>query len=65
VPIAEAGPPGRINAAGAFEPRPTPGHRYQPVMVYDRARRRTVLDGGIGDTSDTWEWDGRRWARIG
>jgi hypothetical protein len=43
---------------------PTPGHRYQPVMVYDRARRRTVLYGGIGGTSDTWEWDGRRWERI-
>ena len=37
---------------------PTPGHRYQPVMVYDRARNRTVLYGGIGGASDTWEWDG-------
>ena len=27
---------------------PTPGYRYQPVMVYDRARGRTVLYGGIG-----------------
>ena len=43
---------------------PTPGHRYQPVMVYDRARARTVLYGGIGDASDTWEWDGERWRRI-
>ncbi len=25
----------------------TPGHRYQPVMVYDRARDRTVLVGGL------------------
>ncbi len=40
---------------------PTPGHRYQPVMVYDRARARTVLYGGIGGPSDTWEWDGQRW----
>ena len=39
----------------------TPGHRYQPVMVYDRARDRTVLIGGIGGPSDTWEWDGRAW----
>ena len=43
---------------------PTPGHRYQPVMVYDRARRKTVLHGGIGGSADTWEWDGRRWERI-
>jgi hypothetical protein len=40
---------------------PTPGHRYQPVMVYDRARARTVLYGGSGGPSDTWEWDGQRW----
>jgi hypothetical protein len=40
---------------------PTPGHRYQPVMVYDRARERTILYGGIGGPGDTWEWDGRRW----
>ena len=33
---------------------PTPGHRYQPVMVYDRARDRTVLYGGIGGPGDTW-----------
>jgi hypothetical protein len=43
---------------------PTPGHRYQPVMVYDRARDRTVLYGGIGGPSDTWEWDGQRWRQI-
>jgi hypothetical protein len=43
---------------------PTPGHRYQPVMVYDRARDRTVLYGGIGGPSDTWEWDGQRWKAI-
>jgi hypothetical protein len=40
---------------------PTPGFRYQPVMVYDRARARTVLYGGIGGPGDTWEWDGERW----
>jgi hypothetical protein len=42
----------------------TPGHRYQPVMVYDHARGRTVLYGGIGAAADTWEWDGRRWEAI-
>jgi hypothetical protein len=42
----------------------TPGYRYQPVMVYDRARQRTVLYGGIGGAADTWEWDGRHWHAI-
>lgn len=42
---------------------PTPGHRYQPVMVYDRARGRTVLYGGLADAHETWEWDGQRWQR--
>jgi hypothetical protein len=41
----------------------TPGHRYQPVMVYDAARDRTVLVGGLGGHDDTWEWDGTRWRR--
>jgi len=45
--------------------RPTPGFRYQPVMVYDRARQKTVLYGGIGGPADTWEWDGKRWRRVG
>ncbi len=40
---------------------PTPGYRYQPVMVYDRARDRTVLVGGLGGAAETWEWDGSRW----
>lgn len=44
---------------------PTPGFRYQPVMVYDRARGRTVLYGGLqGSTDDTWEWDGRHWQEV-
>jgi hypothetical protein len=43
---------------------PTPGHRYQPVMVYDRARARTILHGGIGAAADTWEWDGIRWREV-
>jgi hypothetical protein len=43
---------------------PTPGHRYQPVLVYDRAGRRTILHGGIGTASDTWEWNGTRWRPL-
>ena len=43
---------------------PTPGYRYQPVMVYDRARGRTVLYGGIAGPGDTWEWDGERWRQL-
>jgi hypothetical protein len=44
---------------------PTPGFRYQPIMVYDRARNRTVLYGGLqGGQDDTWEWDGQRWQEI-
>lgn len=43
---------------------PTPGYRYQPVMVYDRARERTVLYGGIGGPGTTWEWDGPQWREI-
>jgi hypothetical protein len=43
---------------------PTPGHRYQPVMVYDRARGTTILHGGIGGSSDTWEWNGVRWRQV-
>ena len=42
----------------------TPGDRYQPVMVYDRARDRTVLFGGGGNRSDTWEWARRSWREI-
>ncbi|MDX2059638.1 MAG: hypothetical protein SFV24_17640 [Gemmatimonadales bacterium] len=45
---------------------PTPGFRYQPTMVYDRARGRTVLFGGMTDsTGATWEWDGTRWSERG
>lgn len=44
---------------------PTPGYRYQPVMVYDRARGKTVLYGGLNDfKNDTWEWDGRTWTEV-
>jgi hypothetical protein len=42
-------------------------------MAFDAARRRTVMYGGAGPRpgggtnvySDTWEWDGREWTRIG
>jgi hypothetical protein len=44
---------------------PTPGFRYQPMMVYDSKRGRTVLYGGLqGTDDDTWEWDGTQWTRI-
>lgn len=44
---------------------PTPGYRYQPIMVYDRARGKTVLYGGLqGSKDDTWEWDGRQWSEV-
>ncbi len=44
---------------------PTPGYRYQPIMVYDRARGKTVLYGGLQDAKDdTWEWDGREWKEV-
>ena len=44
---------------------PTPGFRYQPIMVYDRARGVTVLYGGLqGTGNDTWEWDGRQWKDV-
>jgi hypothetical protein len=43
---------------------PTPGHRYQPVLVYDRARGKTVLYGGDPTKTDTWEWDGQRWSEV-
>lgn len=45
---------------------PTPGFRYQPLMVYDRKRGRTVLYGGLqGPDTTTWEWDGARWHAVG
>ena len=47
--------------------RPTlvaPPPRQDAAMVYDAARRKTVLFGGQGELArlgDTWEWDGLRW----
>jgi hypothetical protein len=44
----------------------TPGYRYQPVMIYDRARGTTILYGGLdGPKHDTWEWNGERWRQVG
>jgi hypothetical protein len=33
-------------------------------MVYDTARNRTVLYGGMASAGDTWAWDGQRWRAI-
>lgn len=46
---------------GTGGPQPRSGHR----MVYDQARQRVVLYGGIGTNNlhltDTWEWNGVYW----
>ncbi len=51
---------------GAVSPAERVGHQ----MVYDSARQRVVLFGGVTSGSqtptlygDTWEWDGSRWTR--
>src|SRR6185503_15449220 len=44
-----------------------PTERDEPMLAYDRSRKRTVLYGGsLGRVTlgDTWEWDGSRWERI-
>ncbi len=45
-------------------PAPRAGHS----MVYDSARERVVLFGGLGATGnlyrDTWEWSGNQWTRV-
>jgi hypothetical protein len=49
----------------AIDSPPTP--RRGARLVYDPVRRRVVLFGGFNDSgnlSDTWEWDGAKWARI-
>ncbi len=44
---------------------PTPGNRYQPLMVYDVKHEKIVLYGGLGDfKDDTWEWDGKQWIEV-
>ncbi|MEM7200828.1 MAG: hypothetical protein AAF628_11210 [Planctomycetota bacterium] len=42
-----------------FSSLPLP--RDEPLIAYDRARRRLVVWGGRG-FNDTWEWDGTQWA---
>lgn len=48
-----------------------PPPRAEAAMAYDPRRRRTVLFGGYDLSSgrtnrlgDTWEWDGKEWARV-
>ena len=46
----------------------SPPARAHHAMVYDAARERVVLFGGLGADrrylDDTWEWDGVRWQRL-
>jgi hypothetical protein len=45
-------------------PATTPPGRFGHGMVYDSARQRIVMFGGVGDgveLGDTWEWDGTNW----
>ncbi len=49
----------------------TPSARAEACMVYDAARKRTVLFGGyrVSDgkmlrLGDTWEWDGKTWKQV-
>jgi len=46
-----------------------PGGRQSFVMIYDEARKKTILFGGLGETpgtinDDTWEYDGKSWQKI-
>ena len=44
-----------------------PPRRRGTAMAYDEHRRRVILFGGDDDSGllgDTWEWNGREWARI-
>ncbi len=44
-----------------------PGPRASYSLVYDPARQRVVMFGGLSKDStygDTWSWDGRRWAKL-
>ncbi|MBK8232989.1 MAG: hypothetical protein IPK72_20995 [Candidatus Eisenbacteria bacterium] len=49
-------------------PAASPTGRIQGALVYDSARGRTVLFGGVSRTngrlSDTWEWDGFTWTDL-
>jgi hypothetical protein len=48
----------------------SPYQRWALTMAFDPVRDRTILFGGdhfqpfaLGDTNDTWEWDGATWVR--
>jgi hypothetical protein len=43
-----------------------PGPRGHHAMIYDPARKQTVLFGNNDDapTRDTWGWDGRIWKKL-
>jgi hypothetical protein len=48
----------------------SPYQRWASSMAFDPVRNRTILFGGdhfqpyeLGDTNDTWEWDGTTWVR--
>ncbi len=52
-------------------PAVSPSARTHATMVYDSARKKTVLFGGYADdgtsarpSNDTWEWDGVTWTKI-
>ncbi len=51
-------------------PSSSPSARWTHGMVYDDARQRIVLFGGLSgsgsgsELSDTWEWDGANWTQI-
>ena len=51
-------------------PRTSPKHTVSASTVYDSARRRVVLFGGLESrlggqlSADTWEWDGGNWTLI-
>ena len=46
----------------------SPRARTEHALVYDAARGRVVLFGGIGGSgaylADTWEWDGSGWTNV-
>lgn len=50
------------------EPTISPPPRWGAVAVYDRARQRIVVFGGVAvdnaDLADTWEWDGTTWTEA-
>ncbi len=48
-------------------PATSPPARSEHLMVYDATRGRTVVFGGVSDSSylgDTWEWDGLTWTPL-